>query len=264
MSGTVQRLGELPHVGPAALCMGVFDGVHLGHRALVDLTMRVARERGLASVALLFDPPPIEILRPEQRVPRLAPVGENLRRLGEAGVDAPVALHFDDATRQLTPEDFLAALAPAIELRALVMTPESAFGRARAGTPEAMREHGRSTGFEVVILDQLVLAGGEPVSSSRIRDLIREGSIPAARDLLAAAPYLAGSVDPAGTMRFAYPPALPGPGRYAGRARDGDRPVELAVRDGRVTVADASAGTLEIDLSEREGARARAKSGRLC
>ena len=74
-------------IGPAALCMGVFDGVHRGHQALVAATRRAADERGASAVALLFDPPPVEVIRPGHRVPRLAPVRENLRRLREAGAD---------------------------------------------------------------------------------------------------------------------------------------------------------------------------------
>lgn len=252
MSDSVHRIGELPRVGPAALCMGVFDGVHLGHRALVELTARVAAERGLASVALLFDPPPIEVLRPDRRVPRLAPVGENLRRLRAAGITAPVALHFDDALRQLAPEEFLAALAPGIELRALVMTPDSAFGRSRAGTPEAMQQHGGVAGFDVITLDQLVEVGGEPVSSSQIRAHLGDGEIGAARDLLGAPPYLTGIIGAGGAMAFEYLPALPAPGQYTASTRAGGGRVELEVEEGSVRVSGVPAGPVELDVTDRE------------
>ncbi|HET9880039.1 MAG TPA: FAD synthetase family protein [Candidatus Limnocylindria bacterium] len=247
MSDPVQRLGALRDVGPAALCMGVFDGVHLGHRALVGLTARIAARRGLAAAVLLFDPPPLEVLRPELRVPRLAPVVENLRRLGEAGADAPVALQFDDGVRQLSPEDFLAALAPAIEIRALIMTPDSAFGRSRAGTPDAMREHGRRGGFEVVMLDELAAVDGEPVSSSGIRELLAAGDVAAATARLGAPPYLAGEADAQGVLAFGYLPALPAAARYDARLRSGGS-ARLTVADDFVAVDPPRAGPIELDL----------------
>ncbi len=228
--------GNLPAVGPAAVCMGVFDGVHLGHQALVAATRRAADERGVAAVALLFDPPPAEVIRPDHRVPRLAPTAENLRRLREVGADIAFALDFTAAVRDLAPETFLAALAPAIELRALVMTPESAFGRARAGTPDAMRVHGRSVGFDIVILEPLAGDAGGPVSSTRVRELLARGEVGAAAVLLGRAPYLAGSVVhgdgrgrelgyPTANLAFDYLPALPKLGIYAGHASGlGTRP----------------------------------------
>lgn len=247
MTGPVHRIEALPAVGPAALCMGVFDGVHLGHRALVARTAQVAAERGLAAVALLFDPPPVEILRPEVRVPRLAPVAENLRRLRDAGATAPLAVHFDDELRQVPPEDFLAALAPAIDLRALVMTPDSAFGRARAGTPEAMRTHGLAAGFEVVMLDDLAGIDGEPVSSSRIRELLAGGDIDGATVRLGGPPYLAGTADADGLLSFGYLPALPAAGRYAAQRRDGG-PGHVTISDGSVVIEPSTAGFVEVDL----------------
>lgn len=251
---TVHEIDRLPRVGPAALCMGVFDGVHRGHRALLELTRRVAAERGLASVALLFDPPPLEVIRPDQRVPRLAPVAENLRRLGAAGIDAPLALRFTAELRELPPEAFLAALASAIELRVLLMTPDSAFGRSRAGTPQAMRAHGADAGFEVVMLDELLETDGAQISSSRIRDLIAAGEIDDATDLLGWPPYLAGTTR-GGRLAFDYHPALPGDGRYAARRRSPAGTVELEASDGSVAVrpAPGDGDAIELDLERRIG-----------
>jgi riboflavin kinase / FMN adenylyltransferase len=222
-------LHGVPPVGPAALCMGVFDGVHRGHQALLAATRRAAEERGIASVALLFEPPPLEVIRPGQRVPRLAPVAENLRRLREAGIDVATALAFTARLRDMAPEAFLAVLAPAIDLRALVMTPESAFGRARAGTPDAMRIHGAAAGFDVIVLEPLAGDARGPTSSTRVRELLAAGEIAAATAHLGRPPYLAGTVVhgdargrelgyPTANLAFDYLPALPALGIYAGRA----------------------------------------------
>ena len=254
-------LDELPEVGPAALCMGVFDGVHLGHRALAERTVGLA-EPGLASVALLFDPPPIEVIRPDQVVPRVAPPGENLRRLAAAGIRHPIGLRFTELLRQLPPDAFLAALAPAIDLRVLVLTPDSAFGHGRAGTPDAMRALGAEVGFEVVVLDALVEVDGAVVSSSRVRAAIANGDIGTAIRLLGEPPSLVGSVEADGSMRFDYLPTLPPPGTYTGRARraaaddDPPRAVVLVVApDGGVRLIDRDAawgsGEVRVDVTGR-------------
>ncbi len=137
-------LEPLPEIGPAALTMGVFDGVHRGHRALLKATRTAARTSGLRAVALVFDPHPDEVLTPGTRVPRLAPLEANLRRIeDEVGLDLAIPIRFDAALRERTAEEFLAELSPAIELRVIVMSPESAFGRGRGGRWSACARWGR-------------------------------------------------------------------------------------------------------------------------
>jgi riboflavin kinase/FMN adenylyltransferase len=247
-------IGEVPAVGPVALCMGAFDGVHLGHLALVHATRRTAEALGIRSVALVFDPHPDQVVRPGTVVPRLAPVTENLRLLAAAGIDMPLAVRFDAELRALTPEEFLAAMAPSIELRALVMTPESAFGRNRAGTPEAMREHGRSAGFEVVLVDEVVRDASGPISSARVRQALADGDLDGAARLLGHAAYLEGTVgERSGTgwlLAFDYSPALPAPGVYRAHIREGG-PVSVTVGgDAEVTLTDAAdiTGRIGLDL----------------
>src|SRR6266550_7290379 len=104
-----RSVDDLAEVGEAAVCMGVFDGVHLGHLALIAATVQAARQRGLQAVALVFDPHPDEVIRPGTQVARLAPLRENLRRLTEAGIDVPLPLRFDDDLRALTAGEFLQA-----------------------------------------------------------------------------------------------------------------------------------------------------------
>jgi riboflavin kinase / FMN adenylyltransferase len=231
---TVLRPSELPAIGPAAVTLGVFDGVHRGHRHLLDALRRAARAAGAQSVAILFEPHPDEVIR-HTAVPRLAPTHVNAARIVDAGVDHALPLRFDESLRGLAPEEFLDALAPAIELRAFVMTPGSAFGRGRAGTVDRMRELAADRGCQVSTVEPLE-ADGEPVSSSRVRDALAAGDIGQATALLGRAPYLEGVVVhgdrrgralgfPTANLAFAYTPALPALGIYLGRVAVPERGV---------------------------------------
>jgi riboflavin kinase/FMN adenylyltransferase len=236
-SGGLRALGldELPPVGPAVVSLGVFDGVHRGHVALLQATRRAAAERGAAAVALVFDPPPDEVIRFGTRVPRLAPLATVLERIeGEEALDRALPLRFDDELRRHPAEDFLAELAPAIELRGLVMSPESAFGRGRGGTLDRMRELGAVRGFDVISVEPVVIDGGA-VSSTRIREAIAAGDVAGAARL-GRRPRLEGRVVPGdrrgrqlgfptANLSFDYLPAMPALGIYVGRVAVPERDV---------------------------------------
>jgi riboflavin kinase/FMN adenylyltransferase len=225
----VVGLADLPSIGPAVVTMGVFDGVHLGHRAVLQATRDAAAQQGVQSVALVFDPPPEEVLRPGTRVARLAPLAVNLSRIEGFGVDHAVAIRFDESLRALTAEEFLGALGPAVELRGLIMSPRSAFGRDRGGTPARIQEIGAERGFAVSVVEP-VDAGGLIVSSTRVRNAIAAGDVEGAR-ALGVAPYLEGTVVegdrrgrelgfPTANLRFGYVPAMPSLGIYAARVTE--------------------------------------------
>lgn len=278
----IHALDALPPVGPAAMTLGVFDGVHRGHAALLEATARAAAERGVASAALVFEPHPDEVLRPGTVVPRLTPLATVLDRIrGDCGVAWPLAVRFDDELRRRSAEEFVAALAPAMELRALVMTPDAAFGRGRGGTAARMRELGVERGFEVIIVEP-VLIGGQVVSSTRIRAAIAAGEIGVARSL-GYPPRLEGTVVvgdrrgrslgyPTANLTFDYAPAMPALGIYVGQVAVPERGVgpghpalvSVGVRptfhdDGRVLVevhlldydGDLYGARLQVDLLER-------------
>jgi riboflavin kinase/FMN adenylyltransferase len=225
---------DLPPIGPAAVCMGVFDGVHRGHRAMLAATREAAASGGAASVALVFDPHPGEVLKPGTRVPRLTPADVTIRRIAEEGISHALMVRFDDALRELSAEDFLARLEPAIQLRWLVMSPESAFGRGRGGTVQRMRQHGRERGFEVIIVDPVIDAGAA-ISSSRLRAAVAGGDLATVQRVGRPA-FLRGMVVegdhrgrelgfPTANLRFDYVPAMPPRGIYTGRVSVPERGV---------------------------------------
>lgn len=221
-----RSVADLTSLGPAAVTMGVFDGVHRGHQRVLSATRSSATEHGLRSVALVFDPPPVELLQAGLVVPRLAPLATNLELIEAAGIDEAIPLRFDGALRALRAEEFLAALAPAIELRDLVMTPQSTFGRGRGGTLDSMGKLAAERGFEVVAVDRLLI-GGEPVSSTRIRHAVAAAELDEATELLSRPPFLVGIVVagdrrgrelgfPTANLAFDYRPAMPPLGIYVG------------------------------------------------
>lgn len=279
---TAPSLDELPHVGPAVITLGVFDGVHIGHRKVARETERAAREGGVSSVALVFSPHPDEVLNPGMHVERLLPPEETLVRLASSGIDQALPIRFDDALRAMEPEEFLARLAPSIDVRGITMTAGSAFGRARAGTPERVAQIGAERGFDVVVVEPL-LVDGEPLSSSWIRRALTAGDLDLAARLLEAPPLLRGTVVagdrrgrelgfPTANLAFEYTPALPALGIYLGRVHVQERGVgpghpalvSVGVRptfhdDGRVLVeaflmdwdGDLYGATLDLELVAR-------------
>jgi riboflavin kinase/FMN adenylyltransferase len=226
---------DIPALGPAVVALGVFDGVHRGHRHLLEATARAAHERDASAVAIVFEPHPEEVIRPGHRVARLLPPDLTLERVATAGADHVVTVAFDDELRALAPEEFLDALAPGISLRGVAMTPDSAFGHRRAGTLERVAEIGADAGFDVVRVEPLVI-DGVAVSSSLIRAVLGEGRVEMATGLLAARPLLRGTVVegdhrgrelgfPTANLAFDYTPALPALGIYLGHASVPERGV---------------------------------------
>jgi riboflavin kinase/FMN adenylyltransferase len=224
--GRTYAVGELPAIGPAIVTMGVFDGVHLGHRAILEATRAAAADQGVRSVALVFDPPPEELLRPGTIVARLAPPPVIVSRIEAVGIDRVLPIHFDEPLRELSAEAFLVALSPAIDLRGLVMSRRSAFGHDRGGTVERVQQLGAEHGFRVGVVEPVELDGAI-VSSSRIRQVIAVGDLQAA-ERMGVRPYLQGTVVrgdgrghdlgfPTANLRFEYVPAMPPLGVYAGR-----------------------------------------------
>ena len=257
---------ELPLIGPTAMVMGVFDGVHRGHAHLLDETMRAARRLGVASGALVFDPHPDEVLRPGHVVARLTPPWVTLDLIRAHGIDHALPLRFDDALRNLEPVAFLDVLSPGIELRALLMTPQSAFGRRRAGTLDLMRTVGAERRFEAIAVEPL-LDEGEPISSSRARHAVETGDLAGAARLLGRPHRLIGTAGEEGpestfALRFEYRPCLPPPGIYVCRwsAHGAETSPEAAVARIGPDVAElrlagaphTSEGTLEL-LEHLEG-----------
>jgi len=156
--------------------IGVFDGVHRGHQHLIGLLLERARREGLATVALTFNPHPRTVLRPGTAVTYLTSLEERVELLQGQGLDSVGVLAFTSELAQLSAEDFLSLLVQELEMRLLVVGPDFALGRNRAGTIGVMREIGERLGFRVEVAPLLAEAD-EKVGSSAIRQALSAGDV---------------------------------------------------------------------------------------
>jgi riboflavin kinase / FMN adenylyltransferase len=213
---------------PRALALGTFDGVHIGHRRVIQTALRAARERGLRSAVVTFDRHPLAVVDPG-RQPRLLTSSEEKQRLiAELEPDELVVLPFDQAMAELPPARFCGELlAGALCARVVVVGENFNFGAGGAGDAGALRRCGAEHGYEAVVVG-LVTEHGHTISSTRIRRLLREGRLDEVREILGRPPSATGRVV-AGVRRgrtLGFPTAnveveagtiFPGIGVYAAR-----------------------------------------------
>ncbi|HLZ10898.1 MAG TPA: bifunctional riboflavin kinase/FAD synthetase [Chloroflexota bacterium] len=162
--------------GPTVVSIGTFDGVHIGHRHLIEETARRARAHSATALALTFSPRPAEILRPDAPSLYLCSLDERCRRLREAGADSVVVVEFNWDLARLSAEDFTRVLVQNAGMRELVGGPDLTLGRNREGTVPVLRDLGERLGFEVTIVSELALHD-EPVRTSAIRRALEAGDV---------------------------------------------------------------------------------------
>jgi riboflavin kinase/FMN adenylyltransferase len=156
--------------------IGVFDGVHRGHQHLVGMLLENAKGEDLASVAVTFNPHPRSVLRPGMAMTYLTSLEERVEQLQALGLDAVAVLPFTSELAQLSPEDFLKMLVDELQMKLLIVGPDFALGRNRAGTIGVMRQTGERLGFRVEVAP-LLAEDGEKVGSSAIRQALAEGDL---------------------------------------------------------------------------------------
>jgi riboflavin kinase / FMN adenylyltransferase len=175
------------------LAIGVFDGVHLGHRALIRELVHGARDQGAKAVAATFDPLPIQALAPGAPASALSDVRERVRLLHEAGADAVVVFRFDKEFANLSADAFIDRVRGACDVRRIVVGPDFHFGHRAEGDVEKLRSRGAGDGFIVDVMPPIDVDGAV-VSSTRIRNLLLAGDVEAAARLLGRAYGVRGRV----------------------------------------------------------------------
>jgi riboflavin kinase/FMN adenylyltransferase len=176
------RMG-LPKGGCVAT-IGNFDGVHVGHRAVIENLALQGKRLGLPVVAILFEPQPLEFFNPAGAPPRLTRLREKVSRLAELPVDVVLLLRFDRALAQLSAEAFIRnVLIESLRIKYLVIGDDFRFGKDRRGNFALLKEAGAQAGFEVTDTVSVQI-DGQRVSSTLIREALAEGAMDKAARLL--------------------------------------------------------------------------------
>ncbi len=182
-----RELARIAPGRPSAVTIGVFDGVHRGHQHLVATLCEAAGAEGLAAVAVTFNPHPRTVLRPGIAITYLTSLEERVELLQALGLDAVGVLAFTSELAQLSPREFLALLVDELQMKLLVVGPDFALGRNRAGTMDVVREVGEDLGFRLQVAPML-REHEEKIGSSTVRQALSDGDVQRVR-LLLGRPY---------------------------------------------------------------------------
>ncbi len=251
-------------LGPVVAVIGVFDGVHRGHRVIIDAAVRRARAAGIRCVAVTFDPHPSEVVRPGTHPALLATVARRAELLGEAGVEGVLVLHFSPALARLTPAEFVdRVLVQGLGAVAVVVGSNFRYGHRAVGSVETLRESGAKAGFSVEGV-ALVGEGGVTWSSTYVRQCVAEGDIEAAADALGRPHRIEGLVVhgdhrgrilgyPTANLSLPLHTAVPADGVYAGwlRREDGAT-LPAAISIGTNPTFDGSDRRVEAYVLDRD------------
>jgi riboflavin kinase/FMN adenylyltransferase len=168
---------------PTAIAIGSFDGVHLGHQAMLAHVCAAAGSRGLTSAALTFEPLPREFFAPREAPARLSSLAEKLEAIAATGIETAFAQRFQRPFAALTAEAFERRLASHYGARWVMVGLDFRYGAGRKGDVASLAAAGRALGFEVEVLPE-VSVGGERVSSTQVREALAAGRLDQARHLL--------------------------------------------------------------------------------
>lgn len=261
--------GQCRSARPSAVTIGAYDGVHTGHRLVIDRVRRAADEQGLASAVVTFDRHPASIVRPESAPKLLTDLDQKLELLASTGVDYVLLVHFDPDRAEEAAEDFvLEVLVGCLDAKAVVVGHDFHFGHKRLGTVAMLQEMGAELGFDVTGLR--LFSGGlgqAPISSTRIRTLLTEGSVGEAASLLGRPHQVRGVVEhgdergrllgfPTANVSLPEGIALPADGVYAGWYRRPDgvpRPAAISLGRRPTFYKEAGLTLLEAYLLDFDG-----------
>ncbi len=213
----------------AVVTIGAYDGVHLGHRSLIGRVLAMAGELGAAAAVVTFDRHPATVVRPASAPKLLTDLDQKLELLAATGLDRAVVLRFDEERSQESAEEFVEeVLVGCLRARAVVVGHDFHFGHRRRGNVPLLQEMGAGLGFDVLGISLVADQPGEqPVSSTRIRQLLTAGEVEAAARLLGRPHEVRGRVErgdargrglgfPTANVAVPPPVLLPAEGIYAG------------------------------------------------
>lgn len=265
MSCRIITLAEEPEfVGRGVCAIGVFDGVHAGHAALVRDAVVLAKSIGVGAYIITFDRDPDQVVTPASAAPQLLTLEDKATYLCDEGADAVLVVPFTQRVAAYTPSEFFFdVLLSAVNPMAIIVGEDFRFGHRAQGTVETLTVLAKPRGIDVVPY-ALVTAGGEPVTSTRIRSLVAAGDVEAAAELLGRPHRVAGTVVrgrgegasigvPTANIDPVVYAAMPADGVYAGRAIAGGQTWPAAISVGRAPTFENATDQLEVHLIGFEG-----------
>ena len=257
---------ELALISPekeTVLAIGVFDGVHLGHKHLLSELIEQARQQDFLSGVVTFRQHPQDFFSPQTKLPFLTDLEERENLLKEEGVDFVVALSFTEELAGLGAREFISLLQKYLLMRGLVVGPDFALGRTREGNIDTLRKLGREMDFSVTVVEPL-LVNGEVASSTAIRKALAEGDAVKVYELAGRLFSLHGKVVagtgrgaglsfPTANMKINQEQAIPADGVYASWAYIDGRAYKAVTNIGTCPTFDGTERTVEAYIIDYVG-----------
>ncbi|MET8129808.1 bifunctional riboflavin kinase/FAD synthetase [Streptomyces sp. NPDC005065] len=254
--------------GRSVVTIGSYDGVHRGHQLIIGRAVDRARELGVPSVVVTFDPHPSEVVRPGSHPPLLAPHHRRAELMAELEVDALLILPFTTEFSKLAPADFIVkVLVDKLHAQLVIEGPNFRFGHKAAGNVQLLTEFGATYDYSVEVIDLYVsgeAGGGEPFSSTLTRRLVAEGDVAGAAEILGR-PHRVEGIVVRGAQRgreMGFPTAnvetlphtaIPADGVYAGWLNANGEMMPAAISVGTNPQFDGTERTVEAYAIDRVG-----------
>lgn len=248
---------------PMAVTIGVFDGVHRGHQALIGRLSALAADRGLAAGVVTLHPAPITVIRPDVRIMYITSLEERIDLLRALGVDSVGPLTFTSELAQVSAADFVSTMRETLDMRLLVGGPDISIGRAREGNAAWLAENAPAHGFKVEIV-RFLDDDGVKVGSSGIREAVARGDVATAAELLGRPFSLRGPVVrgfergrtigfPTANIAVSADRVLPALGVYVSRASFGQASYAAVTNIGTRPTFDDGRASIETYLLDFDG-----------
>jgi riboflavin kinase/FMN adenylyltransferase len=245
---------------PHVITIGNFDGVHRGHRYLMEIVVSDARELGARSAVLTFDPLPLEVLRPDVSLPRLTSTADRMALIRATGIDEVVPIRFSREIAWLEADEFVRQVVDAFHPAEIAVGADFAFGHNRSGNPELLRRLGHEHGYTLRVIDRI---GDDETdfSSSRVRACLQTGDVRSAAEVLGRPYFIRGRVTegqrrgrelgfPTANLSILGNVAIPEDGIYAAvtQPRPRSEPVPSMVYIGTNPTFDDHSRAVEVNL----------------
>lgn len=258
-----EELAELSPEKDMLLTIGVFDGVHLGHKYLISQLMEHAKRQDLLGGVVTFRQHPLEVLSPQTELPYLTNLAEKVNLLKNEGVDTVITLSFTPELARLSAGQFVGLLKKYLRMRGLLIGPDFALGRDREGNADTLRALGQDMNFGVIVISP-VRVNDEVVSSTAIRDALADGDMKRVVSLIGRSFNLQGRVTtgvgrgselgfPTTNLEIDPKQALPAEGVYVTWAYIDDKAYQSVTNIGRRPTFGGNGRTVETYILNYHG-----------